>query len=383
MAGPAEKSRHIMILTGEPSGDFHAGNLIEEIQKIEKGLTFSGIGGPALSRRNVKLFFHIEKLSVMGITEVILQFSQIKNAFDAFKTELKSRRPDLVIIIDYPGFNLRAAKYIKAYNRRIPVLYYILPKVWAWKKNRLKQIRRYVDHAALIFPFESKIYRTAGIPATYVGNPLIEDYPANKTKMFSHTGTRQKKERVIGLLPGSRRTEVNNLLDTMMQSAKRISQHYPDSRFIISKAASVDKNIFERILLPYNGIVRYSLSEGPVNDIFHQTDFLVAASGTVTLEAALACVPTILIYKMSAVSYRIARFLVDLEFAGLANLIAGHEVMPEFLQEKARASVISEKAVEMLGNLDFYQKQLQSVRQFLGGPGASKRAAQIAVQMLN
>jgi len=373
-----------MVLTGEPSGDFHGGHLVRDIKKLNNRVYFSGIGGTHLENQKVDLFYNISKLSAMGITEVLMQFGQIKKAYDLFKNKLIENTPDLIILVDYPGFNLKAAQYAKNhYNLKI--LYYITPKVWAWKKSRLKKIKKYVDHAALILPFEEKIFRSARIESTYVGNPLVDEYPENIPGVLSKTKSvlpKNKKHLTIGLLPGSRKAEINNLLEVMIETANRIHEKNKNISFIISKASSIKR---ERIESGMNNIKKnYSISieDGPVKNIILTSDLIIAASGTVTLEAALCCVPTIIVYKMSLVSYWIAKLFVKVRYAGLANLIVNAEVMPELLQENATPEKISKKALYMLDNLYYFQGQLQMVRKFLGKKGASKRAANIANYML-
>ena len=378
------KLSHIMVLTGEPSGDFHGGHLVRDIKKLNNRVYFSGIGGTHLENQKVDLFYNISKLSAMGITEVLMQFGQIKKAYDLFKNKLIENTPDLIILVDYPGFNLKAAQYAKNhYNLKI--LYYITPKVWAWKKSRLKKIKKYVDHAALILPFEEKIFRSARIESTYVGNPLVDEYPENIPGVLSKTKSvlpKNKKHLTIGLLPGSRKAEINNLLEVMIETANRIHEKNKNISFIISKASSIKR---ERIESGMNNIKKnYSISieDGPVKNIILTSDLIIAASGTVTLEAALCCVPTIIVYKMSLFSYWIAKLFVKVRYAGLANLIVNAEVMPELLQENATPEKISKKALYMLDNLYYFQGQLQMVRKFLGKKGASKRAANIANYML-
>jgi len=373
-----------MVLTGEPSGDFHGGHLVRDIKKLNNRVYFSGIGGTHLENQKVDLFYNISKLSAMGITEVLMQFGQIKKAYDLFKNKLIENTPDLIILVDYPGFNLKAAQYAKNhYNLKI--LYYITPKVWAWKKSRLKKIKKYVDHAALILPFEEKIFRSARIESTYVGNPLVDEYPENIPGVLSKTKSvlpKNKKHLTIGLLPGSRKAEINNLLEVMIETANRIHEKNKNISFIISKASSIKR---ERIESGMNNIKKnYSISieDGPVKNIILTSDLIIAASGTVTLEAALCCVPTIIVYKMSLFSYWIAKLFVKVRYAGLANLIVNAEVMPELLQENATPEKISKKALYMLDNLYYFQGQLQMVRKFLGKKGASKRAANIANYML-
>jgi len=399
------KNRHIMILTGEPSGDFHAGTLIKAMKLRKPDLYISGIGGPCMKAQNVELFFSIEQLSAMGLTEVIFQFKYIKQAFDKFKFRLRSQKPDLIILIDYPGFNLKAAQYAKQkYN--IPIFYYITPKVWAWKPSRLKQIKKFVDHAALIFPFEEKLYKKAKIPSTYVGNPLLDDFPEHLTRPFlkkslvkesfakgnisnepgldktSLYGPTTLSEPTIGLLPGSRKAEINNLLEIMLVTAQKINNKIKTAKFLISAASSIHGERIKKILEPHNKQNIFQVIQGRPLEIFKQSDLLIAASGTVTLEAALCCVPTIIIYKMSSISYQLAKILVKVKYAGLANLIAGSEMMPELLQEDANPEKISNKVFSMLENLEYHENRLFMVRRLLGGAGASQRAARIALDLI-
>ncbi len=378
------KTKHILILTGEPSGDMHGGHLVKQIRKNNPGIYISGIGGPCLYEQNVDLFYSIDKLSVMGFTEVLMQLGQIKQAFQMFKNKLISHLPDLIILIDYPGFNLKAAQYAKE-KYSIQIMYYITPKVWAWKKSRLKKIKKFVDHCALILPFEEKIFKKVNIPCTYVGNPLIETYPEHLSKPFLRHNRLLKKNNknlFIGLLPGSRTTEVKNLGPILAQVALKLSQHHPDVTFLISKADSIDSSLLKKVLETQNEHFEFKIITGPVKKILIQSDLVIAASGTVTLEAALCCVPTIIVYKVSHISYRIAKFFVKIKYAGLANLIVNQEVMPELLQYDATAENISKKALDMLQELPFFEDQLEQVRKRLGQPGASVRAANIALGMI-
>ena len=381
------KFKHIMVLTGEPSGDLHAGHLIKEIQKSDPNIYFSGIGGKNLEHRGVDLFYNIDNLSAMGLTEVIMQFRQIKQAFDLFKKKIKSHTPDLLILVDYPGFNLKAAKFVKEHYKT-KVLYYITPKVWAWNKSRLKKIKKYVDHAALILPFEERIYKKAKIQSTYVGNPLLDDYPENISKPFLRRDNLSKKKHlIICLMPGSRKTEIDNLLGIMIKAADQISTHLTCREnqkvsFLISKANSIKHEHIEAVLIDSGIKHLFQIEEGPAKDIFVKSDLVVAASGTVTLEAALCCIPTIIIYKMSRITHQIAKRVVKIQYAGLANLIVNREIMPELLQYDATAEKISKKAIYMLDNLIYFENQLQMVRKMLGRGGASSKTATIAMEML-
>ncbi|MCP3872517.1 MAG: lipid-A-disaccharide synthase [Desulfobacteraceae bacterium] len=378
------KSKHIMVLTGEPSGDMHAGHLIKEIKRKNETIYFSGIGGPHLKNQNVDLFFDIAQLSAMGLFEVLKQFKYIKKAFDLFKEKLKVNKPDVIILVDYPGFNLKAAQFAKNHYK-IKILYYITPKVWAWKKSRLKKIKKYVDQAALILPFEEKIFRKASIKSTYVGNPLMDEYPENLSRPFIRSENvlfKDKNTLTIGLLPGSRKAEINNLLEIMIATADLIHQKNQQVTFIISQATSINRQIIESVLNRSNNAPLFKINDGPIKDILLKSDLVIAASGTVTLEAALCCVPTIIIYKMSPITFQLAKFFVKIKYVGLANLIVNEEVMPELLQNDATSEKISKKAIYMLDHLVSSENQLLKVRKLLGNKGASKRAANIVINML-
>ncbi|THB80930.1 MAG: lipid-A-disaccharide synthase [Desulfobacteraceae bacterium] len=390
MTLPALINKRVIILTGEPSGDAHAAPLIRELKKKEPGLRVSGIGGPCLSREGVRLFYDIKELTVMGAVEVLYQFSHIKRAFARFKLEVHQHRPDLLILVDYPGFNLKAAAWAKTFH--IPVLYYITPKVWAWKKSRLKTIRKWVDHAALIFPFELPLYKRSGIPATFVGNPLLDQFSVSRIASQSvlprtkhGTGSKTADDFVIGLLPGSRKNEIHSLLETMLAASCLIKKQCQTVRFVVSAAESADLSYIRGMIDTYEKQIPVSIKKGSVSNIFSQADLLIAASGTVTLEAAIHGIPTIIIYKVSPLTFFLGKRFVRLDYVGLPNIIAKKEVMPELLQDKANPVQISDRAIEMMqpANLHQSRKELRFVKHMLGTPGAARRTAQIAMNLLN
>jgi lipid-A-disaccharide synthase len=238
-----DPDRHIIILAGEPSGDIHGANLVTAMRRLDPSLTFCGIGGPRMAGAGVDLFFSIEHLSAMGLMEVIRQIKPIKQAFDLFRQRVLATDPDLVILIDYPGFNLKAARFAK-HHSAAKIFYYIAPKVWAWKRSRLVRIKQHVDHVGLIFPFEEKIYKKAGISATYVGNPLLDQYPYPLAQSLK-TQTSPSDPWIIGLLPGSRKNEVHTLLAPMMAAAQKIHDHHPHVRFLVSAAESIPVDMIE------------------------------------------------------------------------------------------------------------------------------------------
>jgi len=367
-----------MILTGEPSGDFHAGPLIRALKSMAPGTRITGIGGPAMTAEGADLFFDIDRLSAMGLIQVARQFSSIKAAFNAFRHRLRTDPPDLVIFIDYPGFNLKAATHLKA-KTDIPTLYYIAPKVWAWNAARLDKIKACMDHVALILPFEPPIYKKKGIPATYVGNPLVDEYP------FVPAGTGQGAKGsgpVIGLLPGSRSSEVLSLLPVMLEAATRLQIFHPDVSFYISAASCARKAQIHKILTCHPALDHCRVVAGRPRPVFETADMVIAASGTVTLEAALCQVPTVIIYKVSALTYALGRLLIKVKYAGLANLIAGRQVMPELLQHEASGGKIHREAERMLDTLDTHIRNLADVRLRLGPAGAPNRTARIALGLI-
>ncbi|MBF0233248.1 MAG: lipid-A-disaccharide synthase [Desulfamplus sp.] len=413
-----KKHKHILIIAGEPSGDLHGASLIKSLKQQNSSLIITGIGGDLMAKEGMKTFFHIKDLSVMGITEVILQLKRIKKAFDLFCRKIVESKPDLLILIDYPGFNLKAAAFAK--KKFVPVLYYITPKVWAWKRSRLKKIKQYVDHAALIFPFEEAIFKKEKIPATFVGHPLLDHYQyfgepsfrnrSNRScsllnedhsleihsdfnedkRRLKTTDIKKKSPKVIGLLPGSRETEISNLLPIMLESCRLINKQLNDRQetaaiFIVSAASSINICKFHKILKPYNHDGIFEVEYGEPKELFRRCDMLVAASGTVTLEAAICGVPMVIVYKTSFLTYFLAKKFVTIPYVGLPNIIARYPVAPELLQDDATPEKISHKVLSMLDtdNLISIKKRLLMISSYLGGAGAAKRTAKIAINMID
>ncbi len=371
-----EKVKKIMILAGEPSGDLHGANLVKALKKRAPEVMLCGIGGDAMARAGMEIRFHIRDLSVMGVTEVLLKMPSIARVYRGIKAHMEQWAPDLLILIDYPGFNLRMAAAAKAMG--IPVLYYISPKVWAWKLSRLKKIKKYVDHVALIFPFEVPLYRKWKIPHTFVGHPLLDCRDYGAPRMF------HPEDLVIGLLPGSRNSEIDTLLDPLLQAAVKIAEQKPGVRFLLSCAVAVAGERFDLILSRYSKQMHFQVISGDVAEILSTADLVIAASGTVTLEAALFRVPTIIVYKMSRVTYSLARLFVRLHYVGLANIIAGEEIMPELLQGDATPEKISETALHLVNHhrLLPMQTRLGGISSLLGGKGASQRVAALVLTMV-
>jgi len=374
-----------MIIAGEASGDLHGSKLVLAMREKNSDLFFCGIGGQALRDAGVKIIVDASQLSVVGISEVFSKMPGLFRGMSVAKKLLKSLKPDLLIIIDFPDFNLHIAGTAKKLG--IPVLYYISPQVWAWRPGRVKKIRKIVDHVAVILPFEEKFFNKHQVQATFVGHPLLD------THLFlegSPTEINTEDIPVIGFLPGSRDREIETLLPVMLQSARILLERDKNMKFIVSVAPSIERKIVETIVEEHRGEYDFELVSEPVESFLKRCRLAVVASGTVTLEAAIYGIPMIIIYKMSPVTYWLGRMLVRsrVKYFGLVNLIAGREISPELLQGEASSKKIADVAFvafEMLNDvsgLEKTRKELLGIKDVLGGSGASKRVADIALNML-
>ncbi len=372
------KQQCVMIIAGEVSGDLHGAKLVKAMRKKNSSLFFCGIGGQALKDAGVKILVDATQLSVVGITEVFSKIPGIIRGRTVARRLLKSLCPDLLILIDFPDFNLDIAALAKKLN--IPVLYYISPQVWAWRRGRVNKVKKLVDHMAVIIPFEEEFYREHQVPVTYVGHPLLDtDLPGiQKTE-------KSENIHVIGLLPGSRDKEVKRHLPVMVKAAHILSKRIDNVKFLISLAPSIEISLMETIVKKHEGPAQFDFVPNGAEQVFKRCNLVVAASGTVTLEAAIYGVPLIIIYKISPVSYWLGRAMIRVKNIGLANLIAGKEVAPELIQGKASPENIADQVFDMSNDalrLDTIRDEILKVKGLLGGPGASERTAEIAVRML-
>ena len=371
--------KNILMIAGEASGDLHGANLIQAILR-KRHVSFFGIGGSAMENAGASLFYHIKELSVMGITEIVSKLPGILTALSKTKKALKQNNPDLVILIDFPGFNLKVAKAASKMN--IPVLYYISPKIWASRPGRAKKIKKWVTHMAIILPFEQAFFKGYDIPVTYVGNPLLD------TNLLAESSDEPKQEEqgsIIGLLPGSREKEVAGLLPVMLAAAEKLKERNPSLRFVVSLAPSIDAQLMEAIVSPFRDKIIVDIMTGDIKTIFKKADFLVAASGTVTLEAAICGIPMVVVYKVSGFSHFIGKMIIKVDYISLVNLIADKEVVPELVQKMANATAIAEKVSDIMDDghrLNQMKADLKNVREALGKPGASDRVADIALKMI-
>lgn len=374
------RAGRVMIIAGETSGDDHGARLVAAMRKIDETIEFFGIGGNAMKKAGVDIVVDAAALSVVGITEVFSRLPALLRGASAIKREVVRRKPDLVILIDFPDFNLHMARYVKRFS--IPVLYYISPQVWAWRSGRIHKIKKYVDRMAVILPFEKDFYRQYDVPVTFVGHPLLDHY--KKGALVSQAANPGVKT-LIGLLPGSRRQEVSRNLHVMLAAANQLSRKRENLAFLVSAAPGIDRDLIDEYIRPYRQTMDIRTADGDVGHVLSQCTLVVAASGTVTLETAIHGVPMVIVYRVSPVSYMLGRALIRVAHIGLANIMAQKRVVPELLQQEATPANIARAAADIIDDpirLEETRQSLRRIREQLGGPGASSKTAGIAYSMM-
>jgi lipid-A-disaccharide synthase len=370
-----------MIVAGEASGDLHGGNLIREMQRIDPDLSFYGMGGERMKSAGVKLLADAADMAVVGLTEVVFKLGTILQAMHRLRTSLRKERPDLVILIDYPDFNLPLARTTRRLG--IKVLYYISPQVWAWRKGRIDTIRKSVDRMAVILPFEEQFYREAGVNVTFVGHPLLDEVRKKYARTEAMKRFGLKDEAItIGILPGSRRSEVERLLPEMLKACRILMEKLSPLQFVLPLAGALDPDFVRDILRQFP--VPVNIIKDEIYDVIAVSDVAIVASGTATLETALLETPMVVVYKISASSYAIGRRFVHVDHISLVNIIAGKTIVPELIQGEANPERIASEVRELIvrsGKAREMKAALAEIRGKLGTPGASQRTARIAYDM--
>ncbi|OGX40450.1 MAG: lipid-A-disaccharide synthase [Omnitrophica WOR_2 bacterium RIFCSPLOWO2_01_FULL_41_12] len=377
-----EKIKNILIVAGEASSDLHASHLVQAIKEINPSTQFSGLGGKRLKEQGVNLYFDLVELAVVGFWEVLKHLKKFKQIFADLLVKVDLNPPDLAILVDYPGFNLRLAKELK--KRKIPIVYYISPQVWAWGRGRLNLIRKFVDRMIVLFEFEKELYKKEGIPVSFVGHPLLDlvKPTLNKEELLPKLNIPVTKYSVA-LLPGSREKEVKNILPIMLDTARLMHNDIPDIKFLILRASTVRQDLFRQILS------RYKLPVYILNDLTYDglaaSDFAIVASGTATLETALLGIPMVIIYKVSFSTWLYLRMAIKVPYIGMVNIIANRYIVPEFVQYNAKPRKIYSYIKDTLtdpGKLDRIKPLLHDVKLRLGQTQATKKAARIIVELL-
>lgn len=368
------------VIAGEASGDLHGSNLIKEIKKLDNIADFRCWGGDLMQQAGAHLVKHYRELAFMGFIEVIKNIRTIYKNLNFCKTDILAYKPDAIILIDYPGFNLRIAEWAK--KKGIPVIYYISPQVWAWKESRVKQIKKNVDKMLVILPFEKDFYNKWKYEAEYVGHPLVEvinkaqDEPAIASEALLSP---LNEKNIIALLPGSRAQEVAKKLPVMLE----VSKDFPNYRFIVAKAPSLDDSFYDKLMEPYKNVRSI---RNKTYQLLLQAKAALVTSGTATLETALFGIPQVVCYKGSNISYQIAKRLVKVKYISLVNLIMDKEVVKELIQDEMNVANIKTELAKILEDqaaIARIKKDYTDLKKLLSeGGNASEKAAKSIVRYL-
>ncbi len=375
--------KNIFMLVGERSADVHTAEVIKQLKQKDPSINVWGIGGPLMQKQGFESIFPFSKFSIIGFAEVVGHLGFILKVFRKLKYEFVARKPDLAILVDYPGMNIRVAKI--AHEFGIPVLYYISPQVWAWKKKRIHKISKYSDKIAVIFPFEKELYEEIGADVEYVGHPISEEITISCTKNdFIERYSLNPDKEWIGFIPGSRNVEIKRILPEIVETIKNLKNIYKDSyQFLISQADSVSDELFQKIISPINNDV---MIIHDTHALMKYSKVVVCKSGTSTLETGFLGTPMVVIYKTSSLSYFIARAFIKINMIALANIVIGEKVVPELIQHAASTENITKEVRLFLEDDNFYQKirgELRIIKEKLGKFNTSEKVALIALSMIN
>lgn len=367
----------IMFSAGEASGDTHGASVAKALREIYPSVEMFGMGGNLMDEAGVRIVYDIKNLGVIGLVEIVKSLPKFFKLRTYLKRIMMKERPDVLVCIDYPGFNMKLAEV--AHQLGIPVLYYIAPTIWAWHSSRGKTIKKYVTKVASIFPFEAEAYSKYNCDVEFVGHPLVDIvHPTMSVdESMTYFNARAEAKRVL-LMPGSRKQEVLSLLDVMLESGEKLLQSHEDVQFFLPRAHTIDRFELETFIKERR--VPVTITEDHTYDLMQICDVCLAASGTATLETAMMELPTILLYKVSPITYGIGKMVVNLSHVGLPNIIAGKEVIPELLQSDVSADNIVEYMLPLLDDLkenEHMRQELRTVRDKLGEPGAVKRVVEL------
>jgi len=378
-----ERRKKVLVVAGEASGDILGANMIRAALKLDPELEFYGVAGPRMQSAGCSLLRPAADLAVMGLAEVVRHLPRIWSVYRDIKRALiaNDTRPDVVVLIDSPDFNLRIAKLAR--KAEVPVLYYVSPQVWAWRRGRVRTIARDVDKLAAILPFEPEYYAGLDIDVRYVGHPLLDEAVAEiSAAEFRSQHDLEKAEPVIGLLPGSRRNEIHYALPTILEAAQLLKQRYPEVGFLLPVAAGVDRALLQE------PISASGLDVELVDDTIYTSvaacDAVIAVSGTVTLQTALVQTPMVIIYKGSPFTYAIGKHLVSISHFGLPNIVAGRRVIPELLQHDAGPEAIATEIGHIIDDTDYRKTMLADlaeIRSRMGTPGCAERVARMLLEL--
>jgi lipid-A-disaccharide synthase len=373
--------KNILIVCGEPSGDLLAGNLVCAIQKLDPQIKFSGAGGLHLAKTGSEILYDINKLSVMGFFDVLKKLPKFLELKKTILKRISTHKPDCLIMVDFSGFNLRLASTL---NKRIPVIYYVSPQLWASREGRINCIKKFISLILVLFKFEEKFYRERQIQATCVGHPLIDLVsPSSDIQGFKNSFGINPNKKIIALLPGSRKQEVKLILPLMLKAAQYINKAIGETQFIIAKSPNLDTQIYENECK--NLALDLKIVNGRTADCLNIAQASLVCSGTATLEAAIIQKPFVIVYKTNLFNYLLYRPQIKIPYIGMVNIVAGKEIVPEFVQFGAQPKKIAKSIIELLQNPLFANRMsqnLKEVKDSLGQPGAAGRAAKLILDFL-
>jgi lipid-A-disaccharide synthase len=379
----SNQNKLIVIVAGEASGDLHAAKLAAALKELSPQVCIEGVGGKKMQEAGVQLYYDIVDMAVVGLWEVLKDWNKFRKVFKGLLKKIDQKRPDCVVLVDYPGFNLRLARQLK--KRNIPVIYYISPQVWAWGKDRIKLIKRCVDKMIVVFKFEEELYRNAGINVSFVGHPLLDVVRPNLTReeLLSKFNI-PKNSLIISILPGSRTTEIKRLFSIMLEAAEIICRNLKNVHFFVLKSPTVSRKVFQRSLK--GTPIPMRIVENENYNCLNASEFAIVASGTATLETAIMNLPMVIVYKVSGLTYFLLKHLIKIPYIGLVNVVAGRKIVPEFLQHRARAENVAEETLSILESeerITQIKQELSQAKKKLGSTGASIRAAKQVLEFLH
>jgi lipid-A-disaccharide synthase len=364
-----------MISCGEPSGDAYAGALAREILEIDPSTAITGFGSEQLRRAGARLVADFEGLSVTGLLEVARVLPRTYGVYRRLVADATALKPDVFVAVDFPDFNFRLAHALRKLG--VPVVYYISPQLWAWRPGRMKTMQRIADRVLVIFPFEEEIYRRAGVPVEWVGHPLLDwsTSPEPRGAFLARLGLDPARQ-VVAVLPGSRINEVRAILPGLLAAARIIHERLPGAQFLLARAPHLPDDLFAGLDQQGPSIITI---ENATDGVLASADVALLASGTVTVQAALAECPMVVVYRLSSLTYRLGRPFVRVNTFAMANLVAGQEVVPELMQDDFTPEAVADHAVAILEDprrAAVMRDGLKTVKAKLGTPGASRRAAE-------
>ena len=376
----ASQPSRILLSCGEASGDLYAGALTRALLELSPSLSIEGLGGPRFAAAGGRLLADYRGLTVTGLTEAITKVPQSLAGIRRLTAAARRERPRALVVVDFPDFNFPLARRVKKLG--VPIVYYISPQIWAWRPRRITTIRAIADRMLVIFPFEEALYRDAGVPVEFVGHPLIDLAQAlvPREAFLASLGLAADAP-TVAILPGSRDNEVGRILPDLVAAARLVASAVPGAQFVFARAPNLADSLFEATrLLSASRIV-----ENDTDTVLGSADVVLAASGTATVQAALHDVPMVVVYRLSPMTYRIARRLVKVDAVAMVNLIAGERLVPEFIQDAFTPEAVAREAISMLIDPQRgarIRAGLADVRRKLGGPGASRRAAQSILRVI-